>query len=250
MSTEHPIALVTGASRGIGAATAKLLGQQGYSVCVNYRKNELAAQTVCEFINTHGGHAWSCAADVSTESGIADLFDNIDQHGLLSVLVNNAGMLFSQSKLCDMNYARFQSVFRINVVGVLECTRQAVLRMSKASGGRGGVIVNVSSAASRLGSANEYVDYAATKGAIDTFTLGLAQEEAVNGIRINAVRPGLIETDIHASGGEPGRVERLKSSVPMQRGGSAEEVAETIVWLVSEKASYVNGALLDVSGGR
>ena len=243
--------LITGASRGIGAETAKLAATQGYDICINYLHNEAAAQSVLDAVQKQGGSGWLVQADVANEEQVLRLFESIDQRpGSLVGLVNNAGILLPQGRLLDMDATRINQVLAANVTGSLLCAREAVRRMSQEFGGAGGAIVNVSSAAARLGSPNEYIDYAASKGAIDTFTLGLAKEVAADGIRVNAVRPGLIETDIHAAGGEPGRVERLKSGVPMLRGGSALEVAQCIVWLLSEQSSYVNGALLDVSGGR
>jgi NAD(P)-dependent dehydrogenase (short-subunit alcohol dehydrogenase family) len=245
------VLLVTGASRGIGAATARLAAKRGYTVCVNYRQDESAAAAVAADINDAGGAAVAIGADVAREEEVVRLFQRIDNElGPLAVLVNNAGILEKQARVEDMDAARLERVFATNVYGSFLCAREAVRRMSTAHGGRGGAIVNVSSAASRLGSPNEYVDYAAAKGAIDTFTLGLAREVASEGIRVNAVRPGVIHTDIHASGGEPGRVERVKASVPMQRGGDADEVARTILWLASDEASYIAASLLDVTGGR
>lgn len=245
------VLLVTGGGRGIGAATARLAAAQGYAVCVNYLRNEAAADAVVREISGRGGTAVGIAADVAREDEVVRLFQRIDDAlGPLSVLVNNAGILESQTRVEHMDAARLARVFAANVYGSFLCAREAVRRMSTSCGGRGGSIVNVSSAASRLGSPNEYVDYAAAKGAIDIFTIGLAKEVAAEGIRVNAVRPGVIHTDIHASGGEPGRVERLKASVPMQRGGRADEVANAILWLASEEASYVSGSLLDVAGGR
>jgi NAD(P)-dependent dehydrogenase (short-subunit alcohol dehydrogenase family) len=245
------IVLITGGSRGIGAATAHLAAQRGYTVCISYLNNAAAAEAVVADIVSAGGAALALQADVSVEAELVRLFAQIDARlGPLAALVNNAGVLEQQARVEQMDAARLQRVFATNVLGSFLCAREAVRRMSTRNGGSGGAIVNLSSGASRLGSPNEYVDYAASKGAIDTFTIGLAKEVAAEGIRVNAVRPGLIYTEIHASGGEPERVERLKLSVPMQRGGSAEEVAQTIVWLLSDEASYVTGALLDVTGGR
>lgn len=243
--------LITGASRGIGAATARLAAQQGYAVAVNYRRDEAAANAVVEPILAAGGEAVAIAADVAVEAEVVRLFETLDERlGRISALVNNAGILERQGPVESMDAERLARVFAVNVYGSFICAREAIKRMSTAHGGEGGAIVNVSSAAARLGAPNEYVDYAAAKAAIDTFTLGLAKEVGGQGIRVNAVRPGVIRTDIHASGGEPGRVDRVKSSVPLQRGGEAEEVAEAILWLLSDKASYSSGALLDVSGGR
>ena len=245
------VMLVTGGSRGIGAATALLAAQRGYSVAVNYRSNERAAGVVVDEIISAGGKAVAIAADVSVEGDVLKLFEQtVTELGALSVLVNNAGILEQQSRLQDMSVERFNRVLQTNVVGALLCAREAVKRMSVGNGGAGGNIVNVSSIAATLGSPNEYIDYAATKGAVDSLTVGLAAEVAADGIRVNAVRPGVIHTEIHASGGEPGRVDRVSGSVPMRRGGTAEEVARAILWLASEEASYITGSLLNVSGGR
>ena len=245
------VLIITGASRGIGAATARIAGRSGYAVCVNYLKNKAAAQQVVEEIKADGGRALAVAADISQEDEVVKLFRTVDDKlGKISALVNNAGILETQMRIENMDAARLNRVFLTNITGSFLCAREAVKRMSTKNGGKGGAIVNVSSAAARLGSAGEYVDYAASKGAIDTFTRGLAQEVAEEGIRVNAVRPGVIDTDIHASGGEPGRVERVKASVPMKRGGSAEEVAKAIMWLLSSESSYTTGSLLEVSGGR
>lgn len=244
------VLVVTGASRGIGAATALLAARQGYAVCVNYLHQQSAAQAVVDAIVAQGGTACAVQADVAQEDQVCRLFEAADRMGVLRGLVNNAGMLERQARVQDMDGARIARVLQTNVVGSFLCAREAVRRMSTRQGGLGGAIVNVSSRAARLGAANEYVDYAAAKAAVDALTLGLAKEVAVDGIRVNAVAPGLIETDIHASGGEPGRVQRLQSQVPMQRGGRAEEVAQAIVWLLSEQASYTTAAIVDVSGGR
>ena len=251
MSEAKNVLVVTGGGRGIGAATAILAAARGYAVCVNYVRNRSAAEAVAGKIAAAGGTAAAVAADVSREEEVVRLFEQVDRGlGPLTALVNNAGILEHQARVEEMDEGRLSRVFAANVFGSFLCAREAVRRMSTRHGGRGGSIVNVSSAASRLGSANEYVDYAAAKGAIDTFTLGLAREVAAEGIRVNAVRPGVIYTDIHASGGEPGRVDRVKNSVPMQRGGEVEEVARAILWLLSDEASYTSGAILDVSGGR
>lgn len=245
------VLLVTGASRGIGAATAELAATKGYAVCVNYLRDEANAQAVVSRIASLGGHAIALQADVSVEAQVVGLFETCAaQLGRLTALVNNAGVLELQSPLAEMDAGRLQRVFATNVFGTMLCAREAVRRMSTDRGGTGGSIVNVSSAASRLGSPGEYVDYAASKGAIDTFTIGLAKEVGPQGIRVNAVRPGFIHTDIHARGGEPDRVTRLQSGIPLQRGGAAEEVAQAIIWLLSTEASYTTGALVDVSGGR
>lgn len=243
--------LITGASRGIGAATARIAAARGYHVCVNYRSDARAANEVVAQIKANGGSAFATQADVSLESDVLRLFETLDRKiGPLSALVNNAGTLERQMRVEEMSAERIQRVFATNVIGAMLCAREAVKRMSTKHGGSGGAIVNVSSMAARLGSPNEYVDYAASKGAIDTFTVGLAKEVAAEGIRVNAVRPGLIYTDMHASGGEPGRVDRLKASLPMQRGGEPEEVARAILWLLSDEASFVTGTFIDVSGGR
>ncbi|TBR37415.1 SDR family oxidoreductase [Marinomonas agarivorans] len=246
----NKIALITGSSRGIGAATAKLFAEKGYIVCLNYNKNENAANEVATSIQEKGGRCFVVQADVSKEEDVKRLFTHIDEElGVLSVLVNNAGLLRQQMRLVDMNAERINFILTQNVTSAFLCCREAVKRMSTATGGQGGVIVNVSSGAARSGSPNEYIDYAASKGAIDTLTKGLALEVANEGIRVNCVRPGLIYTDMHADGGEPYRIERLKSKIPMQRGGEAKEVAEAIYWLASDKASFATASFLDVTGG-
>lgn len=246
-----PILLVTGGSRGIGAATARLAARRGYAVCLSYHSNEAAAAAVVADIEAAGGEALAVAADVASESDVLHLFEAADRRfGRLTALVNNAGVLEHHMRLEDMSLGRLQRVMATNVIGALLCAREAVRRMSSRHGGSGGAIVNVSSMAAKLGSPNEYVDYAASKGAIDSMTIGLAKEVAAEGIRVNAVRPGVIYTDIHASGGEPGRVDRIKGTVPMQRGGTPDEVARAILWLLSDEASYSTGTFIDVSGGR
>lgn len=245
------IALITGASRGIGSATALRAARQGWAVAVNYQGNQAAADAVVQQIRAAGGTALAVQADVADEAQVLAMFANVDaQLGHITALVNNAGVVDTTQRVDEMSVARLRRMFDVNVIGSFVCAREAVRRMSTKHGGTGGSIVNVSSAASRLGSAHQYVDYAAAKGAIDTFTIGLAREVAAEGIRVNAVRPGLIETDIHASGGLPDRVRDLAHQVPMQRGGTAEEVAEAIVWLMSDASPYTTMSLLEVSGGR
>ena len=246
-----PVLLVTGGSRGIGAATALAAAQAGYAVAVNYQSNSLAADEVVRSIRDSGGQAMALQANVSREDEVMAMFARMDtKWGPLAALVNNAGVVDVSSRVDAMGVARLSRMLNTHVLGSFVCAREAVLRMSTRYGGTGGGIVNLSSAASRMGSPGQYVDYAACKGAIDTFTIGLAKEVAAEGIRVNAVRPGIIETDIHASGGEPDRAQRLAPQVPMQRPGSAQEVANAIVWLLSPQASYCTGALLDVGGGR
>lgn len=243
--------LITGGGRGIGAATARLAAARGYAVCVNYVTNHSAADAVVAAITDGGGKAVAVQADVTLEADVVRLFATCDgELGTLDALVNNAGILETQTRVDAMDAARLQRVFATNVTGSFLCAREAVLRMSTKYGGHGGAIVNLSSGAARLGSPGEYVDYAASKGAIDTLTIGLSREVAEEGIRVNAVRAGFIHTDIHASGGEPNRIERVKAMVPMKRGGTAEEVANAVLWLLSDEASYTTGSFIDVAGGK
>jgi NAD(P)-dependent dehydrogenase (short-subunit alcohol dehydrogenase family) len=245
------VLIVTGGSRGIGAATALLAAERGYAVCVNYRKNRAAADQVVSKIQAAGGKALAVGADVASESEVVRLFETVDaQMGPLAGLVNNAGVLETQVRVEHMDAARIDRVFATNVRGAFVCAREAVRRMSTKRGGSGGAIVNVSSRAAQLGAPGEYVDYAASKAALEAMTIGLAREVAGEGIRVNGVRPGIIYTDIHADGGEPNRVERLGPTLPMQRGGHAIEVARAILWLLSDEASYSTGTFIDVSGGR
>ena len=245
------VLLITGASRGIGAATARLAARRGWAVAVNYHRQADAAQAVVDTIRAEGGRAVALAGDVADEAAVLRLFADTEAAlGPLSALVNNAGVLAPQMPLAEMDVARWQRMLATNVLGPLLCCREAVRRLSTRRGGLGGAIVNVSSAAARLGSPGEYVDYAASKGALDTLTLGLAKEVAAEGIRVNGVRPGFIYTDMHADGGEPGRVDRVKAGIPLQRGGQPEEVAAAILWLLSDEASFTTGHMLDVAGGR
>ena len=245
------VAIVTGASRGIGAAVAVRLASQGHSVCVNFRQRAETAEELVASIVNKGGRAIAVRADIADEQQVANLFETAhEQLGRVEMLVNNAGILELQSRLQDMTLQRVERVMRTNVIGTFLCSREAIKWMSTANGGGGGAIVNISSIAAKLGSPNEYVDYAASKGAIDSMTIGLATEVAEQGIRVNAVRPGIINTEIHASSGEPDRVERVKVAVPMKRGGEPDEVAEAVVWLLSDQASYCTGSFVDVSGGR
>ena len=245
------VCLITGASRGIGAATAQLAGQRGYTVALNYRESGDEAEAVAETIRRDRGVALTLRADVASEPEVVALFERIDAElGPLDALVNNAGILFPQMRVEEMDAERLRRTFDVNVVGSFLCAREAVRRMSTRHGGAGGTIVNVSSRASQLGSPDEYVDYAASKGAVDTLTIGLAQEVAAEGVRVAAVRPGIIDTGIHASGGDPDRVARLAGSIPMGRGGTPEEVAKAILWLISDEAAYATGSVIDVAGGR
>jgi NAD(P)-dependent dehydrogenase (short-subunit alcohol dehydrogenase family) len=246
--TPPGVMIVTGGSRGIGAATALLAAQRGYAVCVNYVHDKASAENVLKKIK---GKSIAVQADVSIEADVVRLFETVDTElGRVTALVNNAGIVVRQARLEDMSAERIQRMLAVNVLGVLLCAREAVKRMSTRHGGAGGAIVNVSSAAARLGSPGEYVDYAASKGAVDTLTLGLAKELALEGIRVTAVRPGFVNTDIHAAGGEPNRIERLRDTIPMKRGGEPEEIARAILWLLSAEASFSTGAILDAAGGR
>jgi NAD(P)-dependent dehydrogenase (short-subunit alcohol dehydrogenase family) len=244
------VAVITGGSRGIGRAVVFALAAQGFKVCIGYLSNDVAAREVVTDIETEGGEAAAVRCDVGNEADILQLFRIADALGPLGALVNNAGIVAPSIRLDEMSAERFRRMMTVNVVGSLICAREAVRRMSTRHGGKGGAIVNLSSLAATLGGANTYIDYAASKGAIDTMTVGLAREVANEGIRVNAIRPGLIDTDIHASGGDGGRLERLRPTVPMQRIGTAVEVANAVVWLISDEASYVTGTVFDVSGGR
>ena len=251
MASSCPIVLITGGSRGIGAATARLASARGYHVAFTYLERASTAQALADEIASSGGTAIALQADVSIEADVLRVFRDIDTRlGRLTALVNNAGVLERQMRLDEMDVRRWTRVLTTNVIGSFVCAREAVRRMSTRHGGQGGAIVNVSSMASVIGGANEYIDYAASKGAVDSMTVGLAREVATEGVRVNGVRPGPIRTEIHASGGEPGRVDRIKTAIPMQRGGEPEEVAAAVMWLLSDEASYLTGALLDVSGGR
>ena len=242
------VMIVTGGGRGIGAATARLAAARGYAVCINYRKDRAAAEQLAKDL---GGSAIAVSADVADEADVMRLFETVDRElGAVTALVNNAGIVDLATRVEAITAARLQRMFAVNVFGSFLCAREAVKRMSRSRGGRGGTIVNVSSIAAKLGGPGEYVDYAAAKGAIDTFTIGLAKEVGPDGIRVNAVRPGIIRTEIHRSSGDPGRLERIGAAAPLGRPGEAEEVARVIVWLASDDASYMSGALVDVSGGR
>ena len=247
----NKIMIITGGSRGIGAATALLAAERGFDVAVNYASNQAAADAVVKSIQAKGRRAFALKGDVGSEADMLKLFEACDkQLGTLTCLVNNAGVVDVKARLDQMSVARWQRMFNVNVIGSMICAREAIKRMSSKHGGKGGTIVNLSSAAARLGAGGQYVDYATAKGAIDTFTLGLAREVASEGIRVNAVRPGIIDTEIHASGGEPNRVEQSKGMVPMQRGGTAQEIANAILWLASDESTYTTGAVIDSTGGR
>ncbi|MFY3678585.1 SDR family oxidoreductase [Achromobacter xylosoxidans] len=248
---QAPVILITGGSRGVGAATARLAAAQGYNVAISYVANEAAAQAVVADVQALGRRALAVRADSADPDQIAGLFNAIDREfGRLDVLVNNAAIIARQSRLEDLAFERMQRIFAVNSLGPMLCAQQAARRMSQRHNGRGGAIINISSAAARLGSPNEYVDYAASKGALESFTIGFSKEVAREGIRVNCVRPGHIYTEMHASGGEPGRVDRIKDTVPMGRGGQPEEVARAILWLAGAEASYVTGTFVDVTGGK
>ncbi|MEO1622279.1 MAG: SDR family oxidoreductase [Cyanobacteria bacterium J06632_3] len=250
-AANRKVVIVTGGSRGIGAATALLAAEQGYAVCVNYLRDETAAQSVVNTIQQMGASSIAVTADVSSEEEVSRLFEKTDEQlGPVTALVNNAGILEQQLRVEHIDAARLTRIFAANVIGSFLCVREAIKRMSTQHGGTGGAIVNVSSVAARLGAPGEYVDYAASKGAIDAMTIGLSKEVAGEGIRVNAVRPGFIYTDIHASGGEPNRIERIKGNIPLQRGGQTKEVAQAILWLLSDQASYTTGSFIEVAGGR
>lgn len=249
--SQAPLILVTGGSRGVGAATARLAAERGYDVAISFVANEAAAEAVAADVRALGRQALAVRADSADPEQVAQLFEAIDRRfGRIDVLVNNAAIIGRQSRLEGLGFERMQRIFAVNAIGPMLCAQQAVRRMSQRHGGRGGVVINVSSASARLGSPNEYVDYAASKGALETFTTGLAKEVAREGIRVNGIRPGHIYTEMHASGGEPGRVDRVKDSIPMGRGGQPEEVARAILWLAGAEASFVTGTFLDVTGGK
>jgi NAD(P)-dependent dehydrogenase (short-subunit alcohol dehydrogenase family) len=245
------VLLVTGGARGIGAAIVRLAANEGYAVAINYQQAASEANALAKSIHDQGGLALAIQGDVSKEDDVVNMFKQIDEHlGVITALVNNAGIVDQKARVSEMHLDRLQKMFATNVFGSFMCAREAVLRMSTQLGGQGGVIVNISSIASRLGSPSQYVDYAASKAAIDTLTTGLAKEVASEGIRVNAVSPGIIDTDIHASGGEPDRVKQVSGMIPIGRAGTAEEVANAVLWVLSDQASYVTGACIDVSGGR
>jgi len=250
-SVPPKVLIVTGGSRGIGAAIARLAAAEGYAICISYLQDQRAADDVVDSITAQGANAMAVRADVAVEGDVVRLFERVDGSlGRVTALVNNAGILQKQARVEELDADRISRVLAVNVVGSFICSREAVRRMSTRHGGSGGAIVNISSRAGRLGSPGEYVDYAASKGAVDTLTVGLAKEVAAEGIRVNAVAAGIIYTDIHASGGEPGRVGRIKDTIPMKRGGTADEVARAALWLLSDQASYTTGSTIDVAGGR
>lgn len=250
-ASNAPVILITGGGRGVGAATARLAAAQGYDVAVSYASNDAAARAVVADVQAQGRRALVVRADSADPEQVVSLFDAVDREfGRLDVLVNNAAIIARQSRLEDLDFARIQRIFAVNSIGPMLCAQQAARRMSQRHGGQGGAIVNVSSGAARLGSPNEYVDYAASKGALESFTIGFSKEVAREGIRVNCVRPGHIYTEMHADGGEPGRVDRIKDTVPMGRGGQPEEVARAILWLAGAEASYVTGTFVDVTGGK
>lgn len=251
MNADARVLLVTGGGRGIGAAICRLAAKAGYRIAVNYAANDAAASALVQEIEADGGRAIAVKGDVGNEADVIAMFETVDRvFGRLDGLVNNAGIVDVKARVDEMSAARLERMMRVNVIGSMLCAREAVKRMSTLHDGRGGAIVNISSAASQLGSPGEYVDYAASKGAIDTFTIGLAREVANEGVRVNAVRPGIIDTEIHASGGQPDRIAAIRGNVPMKREGKAEEVAHAALWLLSDQASYTTGAILNVSGGR
>ena len=248
---QAPLILITGGGRGVGAATARLAAAQGYDVAISFVSNESAALAVAADVEAVGRRALSVRADGADPEQVAQLFAAIDRNfGRIDVLVNNAAVLAPQSRLEDLEFERMRRIFAVNSIGPILCAQQAAKRMSYRHNGRGGAVINISSASARLGSPNEYVDYAPSKGALETFTTGFAKEVARDGIRVNCIRPGHIYTDMHASGGEPGRVDRVKDSIPMGRGGQPEEVARAILWLASAEASFITGTFLDVTGGK
>ncbi|MCG7508612.1 SDR family oxidoreductase [Mesorhizobium retamae] len=251
MTASGKTLLVTGGSRGIGAAVCRLAARAGYRVAVNYASNEAAAEAVVAEIKAGGGDAFAIKGDVGNEADVIAMFEAVDRtFGGLDAFVNNAGVVDRKARVDEMSVERLERMMRVNVVGSILCAREAIKRMSTLRGGKGGSIVNLSSIAATLGAPGEYVDYAASKGAIDTFTIGLAREVADEGVRVNTVRPGIIDTEIHASGGQPGRVAAMRNAVPMKREGKAEEVAQAVLWLLSDAASYTTGSIVNVSGGR
>ncbi|WP_213881802.1 SDR family oxidoreductase [Pseudomonas sp. dw_358] len=251
MNRDIPLILITGGSRGVGAATARLAAEQGYDVAISFVSDEAAALAVVADVRARGRQGLAVRADSADPQQVLHLFAEIDRaFGRIDVLVNNAGVLALQSRLEDLEFERMQRIFAVNAIGPILCAQQAIKRMSTRHNGRGGSIVNISSASARLGSPGEYIDYAASKGALETFTTGLAKEVAREGIRVNGLRPGHIYTEMHASGGEPGRVDRVRESIPMGRGGQPEEVARGILWLAGPEASFVTGTFLDVTGGK